>query len=156
MGAILTFVARLLLILLFFPFSALDKALNFRAAVGQAREAMPSRMVAGLLVVAGFLVEVFMSLGVLTGVADRACALVLAFYCCVTALLWKRFWAAPDFRLVGPSRGREIFWDFLKNLAVAGGFLLVTLGPAGEGFHAFLAAPLSSSHPYASIRSHGP
>jgi putative oxidoreductase len=32
-----------------------------------------------------------MSLAVLTGVADRLAALILAGYCLLTALLWKQF-----------------------------------------------------------------
>jgi putative oxidoreductase len=38
-----------------------------------------------------------MSLGVVTGLADRACAFVLAGYCGVTALLWKQLWKPGDF-----------------------------------------------------------
>ncbi len=34
------FGVRLLLVMLFLPFSALDKILNFRGAVGQARQAV--------------------------------------------------------------------------------------------------------------------
>jgi putative oxidoreductase len=69
-----------------------------------------------------------MSLAILTGIADRLAAFILAGYCVVTAMLWKQFWKAPDFRLKGDSRGREVFWDFLKNLALAGGFLLLAFG----------------------------
>jgi putative oxidoreductase len=89
-----------------------------------------------------------MSLGVLSGVADRACAAVLGLYCIVTAVLWKQFWRRPDFRLIGASQGREEFWDFLKNLAVAGGFFVLALGPTAASVHDFLTAPLASSHPY--------
>ena len=69
-----------------------------------------------------------MSLAILTGFADRLAAFILGGYCLVTALLWKQFWATPDFRLQGASQGREVFWDFLKNLALAGGFLLLAFG----------------------------
>ena len=89
-----------------------------------------------------------MSLGVLTGVADRSAALVLALYCVVTAALWKQFWREPDFRLVGVSRGREVFWDFLKNLAVASGFLMLAFGSSASSVQEFLRAPLASHHPY--------
>ena len=146
---VVAFLTRLCLVALFLPFSALDKVVNFEAAVGQAREAIASPARARAGVVAGLGVEVVMSLGVLTGIADRFAALVLALYCAATALLWKRFWRAPDFALVGLSRGRETFWDFLKNLAVAGGFLLLALGPDARDLPAFLDAPLASSRPYA-------
>jgi putative oxidoreductase len=140
--------ARLLLVLLFLPFSALDKVFNFKQAVDQAAEAAPSRSLATLLIFAGLGVEVFMSLAVLTGVADRLAALVLAVYCIVTALLWKQFWKTPNFRLRGASRGREMFWDFLKNLALGGGFLALVFGASADGFARFVSHPLASSHPY--------
>ena len=38
-----------------------------------------------------------MSAGVVSGIADRVCAFVLAGYCAVTALLWKQFWRPGDF-----------------------------------------------------------
>jgi len=150
------FAARALLVMLFLPFSALDKILNFEPAIGQAAEAIPSRLLAMIAIFAGFGVEVLMSLAILTGVADRMAALILAFYCVVTALLWKQFWKQPDFRLRGTSRGRDVFWDFLKNLALAGGFLALAFGASSTGFDDFLAHPLMSSHPYAQIRDgHG-
>jgi putative oxidoreductase len=140
--------ARLLLVMLFLPFSALDKVLNFRQAVDQAAEAAPGRSLAAVLIFAGLGVEVFMSLAILTGIADRLAALVLALYCVVTALLWKQFWKTPDFRLRGASRGREVFWDFLKNLALGGGFLALAFGASANGFERFISHPLESSHPY--------
>ena len=93
MGAVLPVLAvRYLLVMLFFPFSALDKMLNFRGAVAQARQIAPGGL-AVMLIVVGLFVEVVMPLGILTGVADRAAALVMAGYCMATALLWKQFWA---------------------------------------------------------------
>src|SRR5579863_10752813 len=93
--------ARLMVVMLFLPFSALDKVLNLRSAVDQAAEAAPSRSLATALIFAGLGVEVFMSLAILTGIADRLAALVLAVYCIVTALLWKQFWKAEEFQLRG-------------------------------------------------------
>lgn len=145
---LVTFLTRLSLVLLFLPFSALDKVLNFAAATDQAGEATSSRTLAKGLILVGLFVEVVMSLGVLTGVADRFTAFVLAGYCAATAVLFKQFWRAPDFRLRGPSKGREAMWDFLKNFAVAGGFLLVTFGTQAGDVGSFFAAPFSSTHPY--------
>ena len=150
------FLARLLLVLLFLPFSALDKLLNFSLAVQQAEKQAPGWALPRLLIACGFGVEVLMSLGVLTGVADRFCAAVLALYCLVTALLWKQFWRQPDFRLVGLSQGREVFWDFLKNGALAGGFFLLAFGPTASGVQTFLRAPLESDHPYRLERQASP
>jgi putative oxidoreductase len=149
LSVLIIFIARCLLVMLFLPFSALDKVLNFEQAVGQASQATPSRFVAIILILGGLGVEVLMSLAILTGIADRLAALILAGYCVVTAMLWKQFWRSSDFRLQGESRGREVFWDFLKNLAVAGGFLMVTFGADATGVRSFFENPLGSSHPYA-------
>jgi putative oxidoreductase len=141
--------ARLLLVALFLPFSALDKLLNYKQSVEQAAEAIPRRSLAMLMIAGGLGVEIVMSLAILTGTADRMAALILAAYCIVTAIVWKPFWRQPDFRLQGPSHGRETFWDFLKNLALAGGFLVLAFGATATGLQKFLAHPLASSHPYA-------
>lgn len=143
------FLVRALLVMLFLPFSALDKILNFKQSLDQASQAVSARSLGTILIFAGFGVEVVMSLAILIGVADRLAAFILAGYCVVTAMLWKQFWKAPDFRLKGESRGREVFWDFLKNLALAGGFLLLAFGTNPASVHRFLAHPLASTHPYA-------
>ncbi|HEY2417818.1 MAG TPA: DoxX family membrane protein [Steroidobacteraceae bacterium] len=146
---------RCLLVALFLPFSALDKILNARQAVEQCRQTIPSRSLATVLIVLGFGIEVTMSLAILTGVFDRLAAVILAGYCLLTALLWKPFWKAPDFRLRGPSAGREVFWDFLKNFALAGGFLLLAFGSDAAGVRRFWAHPLASSRPYAASTDTG-
>ena len=148
-GILAVFAARALLVLLFFPFSATDKILNFNQAVSQAAEITRRRPLAMLLIVTGMCVEICMSLAVLTGFADRMAALILAVYCIITALLWKQFWRTGEFALKGPAgKGRELFWDFLKNLSVAGGFLLLTFGATANGAAQFVQAPFASSHPY--------
>lgn len=138
---------RCLLVVLFLPFSALDKVVNHRGAVAQARRMFP-QPVAVVLIAAGLCLEVFGSLAVITGVADRAAAFLLAGYCMVTALLWKRFWAQGDFWSNPQGKGRGLFWEFLKNLSLAGGFLLIVVGTDGSGFDRFLHYPLASSRPY--------
>ena len=145
---------RIVLVLLFLPFSALDKVLNFRSAVAQAREAVPNTTVAMGLILMGLFVEVFMSLGVITGIADRACAFVLAGYCGVTALLWKQFWKPGDFWSSNSGQGRMLFWDFLKNFALGAGFLLITFGTDAASVSHFFVHPLSSSHPYRITQEH--
>jgi putative oxidoreductase len=139
---------RIVIVMLFLPFSALDKFLNFRGAVAQAREAVSNATVATGLIFIGLFVEVFMSLGVITGIADRACAFVLAGYCGVTAILWKRFWRPGDFWSAATGQGRTLFWDFLKNFALGAGFLLISFGTNAASVGSFFAHPLSSSRPY--------
>lgn len=139
---------RIVLVLLFLPFSALDKVLNFRGAVAQAREVASNATVASGLICIGLFIEVFMSLGVISGIADRACAFVLAGYCGITALLWKQFWRPGDFWSSDTGRGRTLFWDFLKNFALGAGFLLISFGTNAASVGDFFAHPLSSSRPY--------
>ncbi len=146
----IAFGIRLMLVLLFLPFSALDKVLEFANAVGQARQAIASRKLAAVMISLGFCVEVVTSAAVLTGIADRFAAFVLAGYCCATALLWKPFWQPGDFWVKGDSRARGLFWDFWKNIALAGGFLLITFGISASTVNQFIEHPFSSTHPYAS------
>ena len=140
---LIEFAIRCLMVALFLPFSALDKVLNLKLAISQASQAIPNRVFASLLIAGGFCVEVVMSLAVLTGVADRLAALILAGYCLLTALLWKQFWTKPDFRLKGASNGRDVFWDFLKNAALAGGFLLLACAGEADFLFAPRAVPVS-------------
>jgi len=149
--AIVTLIVRYLLVMLFLPFSALDKVLGFEGAVKQAQEVFKPRALASLVLMCGLAIELIMSLGVVTGVADRLAALVLAAYCAATALLYKRFWQPGDFWSSGDSQGRGLFWDFLKNFSLGAGFLLIVVGTNGSGLGPFLAHPLASSHPYAAL-----
>ena len=144
----ITLAIRIVLVLLFFPFSALDKIFNFRGALGQAGEAVSSRTMAAALVFAGLFVEIVMSIGIVTGIADRLCAFILAGYCGVTALLWKQFWKPGDFWASANGKGRTLFWDFLKNLALGAGFLLITFGTGASSVRRFIAHPTWSSDPY--------
>ena len=64
-------VVRYGMVLLFLPFSALDKVIGFRGAVQQAQEVFKPRALAILVLMCGLAIEVIMSLGVVTGVADR-------------------------------------------------------------------------------------
>ncbi len=139
---------RIFLVLLFLPFSALDKMLDFRNALAQAREAVPGRAGATALILVGLFVEVFMSAGVVSGIADRLCAFVLAGYCGVTALVWKQFWIPGDFWTASDGKARALFWDFWKNLALGAGFLLVVFGTDARSVSHFFAHPTISSHPY--------
>jgi putative oxidoreductase len=142
------FMTRVLLIALFLPFSALDKVLNTRMAVGQAATAVRSPVLARTLIAVGGVVEVTMSLAILTGFADRLAALILGGYCLVTAFVWKQFWKTPDCRLQGISHGRELFWDFLKNIGLAGAFFMLAFGTNITSVRSFFINPFDSTHPY--------
>ncbi len=138
LSILVTFVQRLVLVLLFLPASALDKILNFRGAERQAGELSPR--LAPALIGIGIAIEILMPLGILTG-------FILGGYCGVTALLWKQFWRPGDFWAGG--KGRDLFWDFLKNFALGAGFMFVTFGTGPADVAGFVLHPLASSHPYA-------
>ncbi len=144
LSLVVTFLIRMVLVLLFLPFSALDKIVNYKGAVAQA--AQFSRPLAPVLILCGLFVEIVMTAGVVTGIADRFCAFIVAGYCGVTALLWKQFWAQGDFWSGG--KGRELFWDFLKNFALGAGFLLITFGTGPADVLGFVTHPFASSQPY--------
>jgi putative oxidoreductase len=148
-AVLLTVVLRFVLCILFFPFSALDKIMNFGGAVGQAREVVSNEALAKLLILTGLAVEILMPLAILTGIADRPAAFILAGYCGMTALLWKQFWKPGDFFHRGPSKGRDLFWDFLKNFSLAAGFLLITFGTTAQQSYDFLSHLPPSTQPYA-------
>jgi len=150
-AAIVALIVRYLLVMLFLPCSALDKVIGFEGAVQQAQEVFKPRALATLVLMCGLGIEVIASLGVVTGIADRLAALVLAAYCAATAVLYKRFWQPGDFWAAGDSKARGLFWDFLKNFSLGAGFLLIVVGTNGSGLWPFLAHPLASSHPYASL-----
>ena len=149
-AAVVVLAVRYLLVMLFFPFSALDKMLNFRGAVAQAEEIFSPALATAMIVV-GLGIEIVMPLAILGGVADRAAALVMASYCAVTALLFKRFWQPGDFFAGGDSKARGLFWDFLKNFSLAGGFLLLTVGITEADVPSFFAAPFASTLPYSQV-----
>jgi putative oxidoreductase len=147
-AAIVALIVRYGLVLLFLPFSALDKILGFDHAVKQARSVFKPRPIAIMVILIGVFVEVVCTLGVVTGIADRACAFVIAGYCAVTAVLYKQFWAQGDFWSDPDGQGRTLLWDFLKNLSLGAGFLLIVIGTDGAGLAPFLHAPFASSDPY--------
>jgi putative oxidoreductase len=147
-AAVVALVVRYGLVLLFLPFSALDKIFGFNHAVRQAQQIFSARPVAIAMILCGLAIEIVCTLGVVTGIADRASAFVIAVYCAVTAVLYKQFWAQGDFWSDPDGKGRTLLWDFLKNLSLGAGFLLIVVGTDGSGLAPFLAHPFASSHPY--------
>ncbi len=112
-------VVRCGLVLLFLPFSALDKILAFDHAVRQAQQMFSARPIAVAMILTGLAVEIFCTTGVVTGVADRASAFVIAGYCAATAVLYKQFWAQGDFWSDPDGKGRTLFWGFPEK-SIAG------------------------------------
>jgi putative oxidoreductase len=120
----LPLVARICLVVLF-PFSGLDKIVNWDSALKQAGSSfLPG---APVLLVLAMIVEFVTPVCVVSGWYDGLAAFVLAGYCVITAILYHNFWAYPRFWSPG-STGYPHIWDFLKNFGLVGGLLLIVLG----------------------------
>jgi putative oxidoreductase len=138
-------VARIMLVILF-PFSALDKMLDWNGALKQATSSfLPGGPVLLIMAIA---VELVAPVCIVLAWHDRIAAFVLAGFCIITALVYHEFWKYGDFWTAGESQGRNHFWDFLKNLGLAGGLLMVVFGTRLAPLNEVLADPLSSTPVY--------
>jgi putative oxidoreductase len=147
-AAIAALIVRYGIVMLFLPFSALDKIFSFDHAVRQAQQMFSPRPLAIIVLIIGLFIEIVCCGAIVLGIADRAAAFVVAGYCALTAILYKQFWKPGDFFADPEGKGRTLFWDFLKNLSLGAGFLLLIIGTDGSGLQPFLDAPFASSHPY--------
>jgi putative oxidoreductase len=132
---------RICLVMLF-PFSALDKIVNWRAAMQQAGS-LPFKPA---MLVASILVETVAPVCIITGWHDHFAAFVLAGFCVVTALLFHQFWRFAGFWRFREGEGLEHFWEFLKNFGLVGGLGLIVLAPRTLPLGTVLQDPLASSH----------
>ena len=127
-GPIVLF-SRLCLVVLF-PFSALDKVVNWNQALKQANSGpLPGGPV---LLAAAIVVESVTPVCIVTERRDRAAASVLAAFCVATAVLYHPFWNHDDLLAKGKSKGREELWEFLKNFGLVGGLLMVIFADRAE------------------------
>jgi putative oxidoreductase len=133
-------------LVILFPFSALDKIINWKSAMKQAG-VIPFKPA---MLVASIMVEVLTPICIVTGWHDRFAAFILAGFCIVTALLFHQFWRFPDFWRFKEGAGLEHFWEFLKNFGLVGGLGIVMLVPR--------TLPVSQAfeHPFASTHVIGP
>ena len=117
-------VARICLVVIF-PFSGLDKILNWGSALKQAESSfLPGGPV---LLVLAMMVEFITPVCIVSGWYDGFAAFVLAGYCVITAILYHDFWRYRRFWSPG-SAGYPHLWDFLKNFGLVGGLVLIVLG----------------------------
>lgn len=132
---------RVFLVVLF-PFSGLDKVVNWGAAMKQAGTAP----YAPAMLVGAIVVEFVTPICIVTGWHDRLAAFVLAGFCVVTAVLYHQFWRFPDFWRFRPGEGLDHFWEFLKNFGLVGGLSLIVLSPRTLPVSVVVQHPLASSH----------
>tara|TARA_X000000950_G_scaffold147430_1_gene181963 strand:- start:701 stop:1108 length:408 start_codon:yes stop_codon:yes gene_type:complete len=105
----LDFVARLLLVGVFI-FAGIGKITSF----SQTQSYMEAFNLPGFLIIPTIAVQLGAALCILVGFSTRNAALVLAAFCVTTALI---------FHLDFADRMQQIM--FLKNLAIAGGFMVL-------------------------------
>ncbi|KVE40015.1 DoxX family protein [Burkholderia sp. TSV86] len=135
------FVARLLLALLFL-WGGATKLLGYGEFAGYLRGlGVPyGQIVAPAVVV----LEGLSGLLLVVGYRVKPLALVLAFYTIATALVAHNFWDATD-----PALQHDMVIHFWKNVAIAGGFLLLFVTGAGVASIDGLRRPPS---PYGHLR----
>ncbi len=118
----LALAARILMALLFLP-EGIGKISQFSATAAYIASAgLPWPQQGALLAIA---LEVGASLALLAGLQTRWAALLLAAFCVATALIFHPFWAAA----ADQAMLQQIM--FFKNLALAGGLLMLSAFGAG-------------------------
>ena len=124
LAEVLPQVARICLVVIF-PFSGLDKILNWGNALKQAELSfLPGGVI---LLVLAMMVEFITPVCIVSGWYDGFAAFVLAGYCVITAILYHDFWRYRRFWSPN-SAGYPHLWDFLKNFGLVGGLVLIILG----------------------------
>jgi putative oxidoreductase len=132
---------RICLVILF-PFSGIDKIVNWGAAMKQAGT-IPFK---SAMLVISIIVEFVTPICIVTGWHDRLAAFILAGFCVVTAVLFHQFWRFPDFWRFKEGEGLEHFWEFLKNFGLVGGLGLIVLAPRTLPLSEVILHPLASSY----------
>jgi putative oxidoreductase len=114
-------IARIFIVWIF-PFSFIDKIINWDNALKQATSSwLPGGPV---LLILAMIVELCTPPMIVLGFYDGIAAFVLAGYCAVTAIVYHAFWSYPRF-WSPQSEGYPHIWDFFKNFAVIGGLIIV-------------------------------
>jgi putative oxidoreductase len=112
-------VARLLIAPLFIVFG-FEKITGYASSAGY----MEAYGLPSFLLPLAILVELGGGLALLLGVFSRWVALALAGFCLVTALVFHTAWSGDG--------GQAQFINFMKNLALAGGLLLLAANGPGK------------------------
>lgn len=112
-------VARLLIAPLFIIFG-FEKITGYSGSVGY----MEAHGLPGILLPLAILVELGGGLAILLGIFSRWAALALAGFCIVTAVFFHMGWSGDG--------GQAQFINFMKNIALAGGLLLLFANGPGR------------------------
>lgn len=116
------FVARLFMALLFLP-AGISKITGFAGTAGYiASTGLPLPELGAVIAI---VVEVGGALALIAGFQTRWAALFLALFTLVTGAIFHQFWAVPAEQVMV----QQIM--FFKNVAIAGGFFMLTAFGAG-------------------------
>ncbi len=119
----LNFFGRLLFVALFLP-AGVAKLTGFEGTVGYFSSlGLPLPSVA---VVAAIVIEILGSLALLFGVKVRAVAIVLAIFTLLASFAGHAYWAVPQDQMFV----QQLL--FFKNIAIAGGLILLAITGAGK------------------------
>lgn len=132
---------RIFLVALF-PFRALDKIVNWGAAIKQAGNGW----FAPTILLAAIAVEIMTPICIVIGWHDRLATFVLVVFCCVTAALCHQFWRFSDFWRFRQGEGVRHFREFLKYLGLIGGLGLVMLAPRTLDLSEVIRHPFASTY----------
>ncbi len=117
------FIARMALAVLFL-WSGVIKLLGYAGFVGYLHaKGVPFVQIGAPLVVA---IELLAGLFLILGLKARALGIFMAAYCVITAVLGHDFWNVAD-----STAQQDLVIHFWKNVAMAGGFLLLFVTGAG-------------------------
>jgi putative oxidoreductase len=129
----IVFIARLALSILFLWGGAM-KLLGYAGFIGYLHgKGVPYVQIAAPVAVA---IELLGGIAIVLGVRTRAVAFLLAVYAIATAVLGHDFWNITDAALQ-----QEAVVHFWKNVAIAGGFLLLAVTGAGRASVDGMRAP---------------
>jgi putative oxidoreductase len=131
--SLIVFIARLALSILFLWGGAM-KLLGYAGFLGYLHgKGVPYIQIAAPAAIA---IELLGGIAIVLGVRTRAVALLLALYAIATAVLGHDFWNVTDAALQ-----QDAAVHFWKNVAIAGGFLLLTVTGAGRASIDGMRAP---------------
>lgn len=126
-------VGRFLLAFIFL-FSGARKILGYQATLAymQSKGVFPAVDIAGyslveVLLMATIVLEIFGGLMLVTGIGSRLAAVALAAFTIVAGALFHDFWTITDTATYAGELNH-----FLKNLAIAGGLLIVATQPSRD------------------------
>lgn len=117
-----------------FLFSGARRIMGYQAMLVSMRDksVFPVMDVAGyplveVLLMATIALEILGGLMLITGIGSRLAAVALAVFTIAAAVLFHDFWTVTDVKLYSNELNH-----FLKNLAIAGGLLIVATQPSRD------------------------